>query len=326
MEKITDRGHGILTYLYTHKEQNTMILFQQMLIMFLFVIAGYICGKKKVFSTESTSAFSWIIVNLANPALIINATLTNCHSVSIADLGFIFFTALILYAILILLAFVVPFAIKSPEGDRGVYSMMIVFSNIAFMGFPILNATFGSKAVLFGSAFLLPFNILIYTYGIRMMEKKTGSQKFDPKKFLNVGVCSCLAALLVYIIKPADFYVVTNFLTFMGNLALPLSMMVIGHSLLSINIRGLFLDIRLISFSLIKLILIPMIVLSLANFFIEDKMLKGVLIVISSAPVASMVPLMAQQYGGNYEQSSKGVALTTILSVFTMPLINFIFS
>lgn len=303
-----------------------MILFQQMMIMFLFVIAGYVCGNKKVFSKESSSAFSWIILNLANPALIINAALANCRSVTMADLGFVFLTALILYAILILLASVVPIVIRAPKSERGMYSMMIVFSNIAFMGFPILNATFGSKAVLFGSAFLLPFNILIYTYGIRIMAQKNDSQKFNPKKFLNVGVCSCLAALLVYAIKPANFYVVTNFLTFMGNLALPLSMMVIGHSLLSINIRELFLDARLIAFSLIKLMVIPSIVLSLSSFFIEDKMLKGVLIVISSAPVASMVPLMAQQYGGNYEQASKGVALTTILSVITMPLVNLIFS
>lgn len=303
-----------------------MVLFQQMMIMFLFVIAGYACGKKNVFSKETVSSFSWIILNLANPALIINAALANCRSVSFADLGFVFFTALVLYGILILLASVVPLVIRSPKEERGMYSMMIVFSNIAFMGFPILNATFGSKAVLFGSTFLLPFNVLIYTYGIKIMASKKECEKFNFMKFLNVGVCSCLAALLVYIIKPADFYVVSNFLVFMGNLALPLSMMVIGYSMLSINIKTLFLDARLLVFCLIKLVLIPICVLSMANFFIGDEMLKGVLLVIVSAPVASMVPLMAQQYGGNYEQSSKGVALSTILSVFTMPFINFIFS
>lgn len=303
-----------------------MVPLQQMVIMFLFVVAGYVCGKKKIFSKENTSSFSWIILNLANPALIINAALENCRSVSFMDLGYVFITALILYCVLIMFAAIVPLVIKSPREERGMYSMMVVFSNIAFMGFPILNATFGTKAVLFGSVFLLPFNILIYTYGIKVMAKNGKNEKFNPKKFINVGVCSCLAALLVYVIKPASFYVVSSFLEFMGNLALPLSMMVIGFSLISIDIKGLFLDARLISFSLIKLIVIPVIVLYFSGFLINDRMLKGVLIVIVSAPVASMVPLMAQQYGGNYEQASKGVALSTILSVLTMPLLNFIFS
>ena len=43
--------------------------------------------------------------------------------------------------------------------------------------------------------------------------------------------------------------------------------------------------------------------------------------VMLATPVGSMNAMLAQQYGGDYETASKGVALTTILSVATMPLI-----
>lgn len=38
-----------------------------------------------------------------------------------------------------------------------------------------------------------------------------------------------------------------------------------------------------------------------------------------ATPVASMTAMLAQQYDGNYELASRGVALTTILSVATIP-------
>jgi predicted permease len=34
------------------------------------------------------------------------------------------------------------------------------------MGFPIIAATYGNEALLYASVFVLPFNALIYTYGI----------------------------------------------------------------------------------------------------------------------------------------------------------------
>ena len=41
-----------------------------------------------------------------------------------------------------------------------------------------------------------------------------------------------------------------------------------------------------------------------------------------ATPVGSMTAMLAQQYEGDYEMASKAVALTTILSVATMPLVS----
>lgn len=56
-----------------------MVLFQQMVIMFLFIITGFFCGKKNIISESVSKSFSWIILNLANPALILNAAIQNCN-------------------------------------------------------------------------------------------------------------------------------------------------------------------------------------------------------------------------------------------------------
>lgn len=38
-----------------------------------------------------------------------------------------------------------------------------------------------------------------------------------------------------------------------------------------------------------------------------------------ATPVGSMTVMLAQQYNGDYRLTSRGVALTTLLSVITMP-------
>jgi hypothetical protein len=46
--------------------------------------------------------------------------------------------------------------------------------------------------------------------------------------------------------------------------------------------------------------------------------------VMLATPVGSMTAMLAQQYEGDYEMASKGVALTTVLSVVTMPLVAWV--
>ena len=53
-------------------------------------------------------------------------------------------------------------------------------------------------------------------------------------------------------------------------------------------------------------------------------MILGVCMVMIATPVASMTAMLAQQYDGDYELASRGVALTTILSVITMPLVSIV--
>ena len=60
----------------------------------------------------------------------------------------------------------------------------------------------------------------------------------------------------------------------------------------------------------------------LIGIFVKNEMLLGVCLVMLSTPVGSMTAMLAQQYGGDYELDSRGVALTTLLSVVTMPAVS----
>lgn len=302
-----------------------MILLQQMVVLFIMMLVGFICRKRGMLSDEANKKISGLVVNVANPALILSAAISDHEGVSGKELLQTVILAVVVFAVLICLAHVIPKLLKTPGKDEGIYRVMMVFSNIGFMGFPILAAVYGSESLLYGSVFLIPYNILIYTYGIQTMKPK-GKEKepFRVSSIFNIGVIACILTVILYFLRlPIPDFVETAVLN-LSNLTAPLSMIVIGDSLTKMNIKSLFLDRRMLLFSGIKLLLIPVCATFLIKGIGLSPMLTGVCMIMLATPVGSMTAMLAQQCDGDYELASRGVALTTILTVITIPLVSII--
>ncbi len=193
------------------------------------------------------------------------------------------------------------------------------------MGLPIISAAYGEEAVLYGALFQFPYNFLMYSYGIAAMRGENPFKNPESlKRVLNIGVISSLLAIVIYVSgihMPSPVSIAARHLS---NLAAPLSMMVISQSMIHLKPKDMFGDIRLLVFSLIKLIAIPIIGMFVLRLFIQDQMILNVCYIMLATPIGSMTVMVAQQYGGNYPLASKGVALSTVISVFTIPLVALI--
>lgn len=302
-----------------------MILLQQMLALFLLMIIGYFCGKKDILDPGTTKKISWLVVNVANVAVILQAGLDNNNDIPAERLLFMGGLAVGMYVLFIAIAAVLPMLLGAKRERYGIYRTMFVFSNIGFMGLPLLNALAGGEAVLYAAPFQLVFNALLYTYGIaNMCENTEESQQAQWKRMINPGVIACVLAIVMFFarIDLPDF--VDTTIKNLANLTLPLSMLVIGRSFTEFRIKELFTNVRLLVFAGIKLLLIPIITMLFLKQWITDETILTVCLVMLSAPVASMVAMFAQQYEADYEHASRGVALTTILAVVTMPLVSMV--
>lgn len=283
--------------------------------------------KKGVLNTEISKSISWIVVNIANPAMILSGSINSEKAVEGKELLMTMGLAVLVYVGLIVVSLLIPIILRVPQKSVGVYRVITIFSNIGFMGFPLISALYGTDALLYASVFLIPFNLLIYTYGIFALKTNEGQkEKMDLSRALNIGVICCLISIVlsfVHIEMPS--FVKTTVLT-LSNLCAPLSMMVIGVSMADMDLKKLFADVRLLIFSVLKLIVLPVLGLWILKQFITNEMLLGVCMVMIATPVASMTAMLAQQYDGDYELASGSVVLTTILSVVTMPIVSMITS
>lgn len=373
-----------------------MVMLQQMIVMFLMMAVGYLCYRKQILTEEVSRKVSAIVVKVANPCMILSSALTD-QQMQGKELVQTLAIVVMMYAFLLVVAQLLPRILCIQKESRGAYAAMTVFANIGFMGFPVLAAMYGNGALLYGAVFQIPFNILIYTYGVAVLTRKPGAcvktepgvnaevdvkaepdvksevdvkagldVKAEPngktgerqdaqgitaavngmseniengseqqgklqgtveivKKIFNIGVIACIAAMLLYFLQTPVPSFLQAFITNLGNLTAPLSMMIIGASLAQMPLKELFLDKKLLLFSLVKLLLLPAVWMIMVNRVAEQEILRGVCLVMMATPAGSMTAMLAQQYGGDYETASRGVALTTVLSVITMPLLAAIF-
>ncbi len=302
-----------------------MLLLQQMIVLFILMLIGYYTSKKEFLSDMTFKHFSWVVVNIANPAMIISGSVNSENPIQGRELFSTLGLAIGLYVVLIVVSMVIPIVLRVPKADRGVYKVMMIFSNIGFMGFPLISSIYGADALLYASLFLIPFNVLMYTYGIMALKKQTEEkERIDWKKILNIGVICCAVSIIISFFQIQVPTFVKSTVTHLSNLTAPLSMMVIGASMTKIKFKDLFGDIRLLAFCVLKLLVIPILGLFVLKVFISSEMLLGVCMVMVATPIASMTAMMAQQYEGNYSLAAKSVALSTILSVVTIPIVSMI--
>lgn len=303
-----------------------MILLQQMMVLFIIMMIGFVCRRIGLIRAEGSKMLSGIVVNVANPALILSSSANKESSIQGKELVITLGLAVCFYLIFLVLAEIVPRVLWVSKEDLGVYKAMTVFSNIGFMGFPLLSAMYGSEALLYASLFTIPYNILIYTYGVSSMSKEDKEQKSSIpwSKIFNIGVIFSIIAVVLYLTKLPVPTVITDAAGTLGNLTAPLSMIVIGDAMSQMKIKELITDKKLMLFTGIKLLVIPIAGLFFIKHLNLSPMLTGVCMVMLSTPVGSMTAMLAQQYDGNYELASKGVAVTTLLSVITMPIVSMI--
>lgn len=302
-----------------------MSLFGKMLVLFLYMMIGYCCYKKGFFDQKISKALSFTVLNFAGPALVISGTVNRKGNIPPGDLLLTVLIAIFLYVGLFLLALVTPYLLGIQKDKRGIYRLMTIFSNIGFMGFPVVQAMFGDEALLHVAIYQIPYNLLIYTYGIyeltRERSEKTG---FQWKLMINIGVIASLVAIALYALGLKTPVFFNETMAGLGNLTAPLSMMVIGIALAQIPLGSLFTDMRLLVFTLLKLLVFPVLGMLLLRQFTDNAMILGVAMVMMATPVGSMTAMMAEQYDADTELTSRGVALSTLLSVVTIPIVGMI--
>ena len=146
-----------------------MVLLQQMGILFVYMMIGYVACKKEYFDQEFGKKLSWLVVNVANPMLAISAVVNNEEQIAKKDFYVTVLLAICFYAFFLILAQILPRLIGVQKSDIGVYKMMTTFNNIGFMGFPVIAAAYGHGALIYAVPFSIMFNILCYTWGIQTL-------------------------------------------------------------------------------------------------------------------------------------------------------------
>ena len=59
---------------------------------------------------------------------------------------------------------------------------MMIFSNVGFMGIPVISALYGSGVIIYIVFYMLGYNFLLYTYGIILAKRSAQSNSQSCEK------------------------------------------------------------------------------------------------------------------------------------------------
>lgn len=294
-------------------------IFFQMLSLVIMIGAGWLVTKAGLLDEHTNARLSPLIVNLMNPLLIVTSAANAAGNIAGEALGLLALISLAMFAFLILAGtFLTPLFDKDPD-QRKVYQLMFVFSNLGFIGIPVVSSILGAEYVVYVTVFILVYNLVFYTYGIAWMEGRFSRKAL--RSMISPGNLCCLLALIIVlgsIRLPAFILTATQYL---GNASTPLALLSVGYGLAKGDLRAIFGRPKLYLFSLIKLILLPLIMLFLLRFVTRDATLLPVCVVMFGMPVGNMPLMLANQKGIDAGNCTALIILTTILCVVTIPVL-----
>ena len=299
---------------------NLSAMLDKMVVLFIAILVGYLITKLGVINRDANKVLSALIVNLANPLLILSSVMTDERLLTNVQVLELTGVAALCYAFLIGTSFLIPRMLRAPKQDAGIYRFMYIFSNIGYIGYPVVSALFGPSAVFYATVFVLLFQVLCWSYGVHLVRGE-GRFRFSFSVMKSPCVIAALLAYVIYFTGLRLPAVLEESVSFLGSLTTPMCMLVIGCSLAQMPLKTVFSRWRVYVLAAVKMLLVPVLAYALLHRFVTNELILGVTIVILSMPVATNVPIICCQCNQDEDLGASGVFLTTLLSIGSIPLI-----
>ncbi|MCR5107912.1 MAG: AEC family transporter [Lachnospiraceae bacterium] len=305
------------------------IVQKQMIIIFVLILIGVFLFKSKHLSNDSARQLSWIIVNITNPITLLCAALSDDQKVGAKEVGLAFICFGIMYAYLIILAYIIPPLLGIEKDKRYSYRMLTIFGNTGFIGIPFAAAVLGTSSLIFVSVCGFVINMIVYTYGSATLRKTAAIQNpgndmgnvFSIKNVINSGTVISVITIVVYLLDVKVPEAVHTTLNHIGTCTTFLSMIVLGVSVAQIIPREIFTKWRLYIFIVIRQILVPILLIFILRLFVTNTLLLSSVIVMVSMPAGNLPLMMSKQYGVKEDTISAGIIMTTLASIITIPVV-----
>ena len=295
------------------------ILLQQMGVIVILVSIGVFLEKKGVVDSLTSKKLSAIVVDVCNPALIMASILSGNITATHSDL----ITAGILgagfYLLLIILGFILPLILRSRPENRKFYNLMTVYTNTGFLGIPIARAILPENSIIYVIVINIFYSVLFYTHGIRVLSGKKG--KTELKNIINPGIIMAALSLVVFWFKLTPPPIIANTIQYMGNATIFLSMTLLGVNISRSHLGRSLKDVRLWVYVVLRMLLIPVaIVLTMRALKFDDISIQAMCLM-AAVPVGNLPMIQAEKNGEDTSILSSAIALTTVVSIATIPLL-----
>ena len=298
------------------------IVFQQMLVILLLVLAGFLTRRSGMVGSGHSGALSKLVSSVFNPALIISSMISDPSPKNYAEIRTVFLAAALMYAFLFAAAYLLTAGKRRMYRDKTALRLIYIFPNLGFIGIPVVRAVLGEHYILYVAIFMLEFSILIYSYGELHLEEGARFSLKSLRPMLNIGTFGSLLALFLFFTGIPLPLPIASALEILGSATTPVAMIVTGFAIAEqSDLKKILTDGSTWVCTLLKMLVIPAAFILLLKVLPLPEDIRSLSLIMIAMPAANMPLILISEKGWDTGLYSRVIMLTTVLSVITLPLL-----
>jgi len=294
----------------------------QMLVILFAVAMGYLAHRLGYLGGAVNQKLSKIIIHIGIPALTLAAVMNNSDGPGLEEIKGVLWTMAAFYGLSFGLAMILPRFIGGEKLQQGVWRFSMVFSNAAFVGYPVVEGLFGAEGLFYAVIIVLPMTLFNFTLAPLMI---SGTLRFDWRKMVTPGTICAVLALAMTLTGWRPPAIVGEMMDMVGDITIPLSLLVLGSMLAAMPTGSVFSSVRLWVLSGVRLFLMPAVLALVLGALGTDRLLMSVAVIQMAMPVAVNGSMMCMEFGGDAQTMAKGIFLSTVLCILTIPIVAAVF-
>ena len=285
----------------------------------LLILLGYLLRKYNVITEQFQKDITGFMLKVALPANILTTANNPFTRELSTNLSLTVLIAAVYYCVALLATKYISRFLPLSQDGRIVFMCSCVFANTAFIGFPLASELMGSEGLLYIVIYNIVWIVCFYTIGTSLF---SGQKTIRLKTLVTTPVSAAsICAFLLYL-SPIRFPTfLQDTLSTLGGMVAPISMMVVGCSLVQVRPIDILKDGYSYFVSGMRMLVIPAIML------LAMKLIPGIPDIVaricclaSCLPCASMSVVYAQEFNREPQYASRAVVQSTLLMIVTIPL------
>lgn len=294
------------------------VVLSQVSTLFFLMAVGYLLGRLDKINEAGTKQMSTLLVYFATPCVIIDSFQTDWDEAMLHTLGIGTLAMVGCFVFYILSGYL--FFQKEERDLQAPLRFGAIYGNTGFIGLPLVEAVLGKGGLIYGVMAMVIFNVCIFTHGVAMMG---GREVLSPRKVIcSPGLVAVAIGLPLFLTRTALPGPIGAGIGYIGNLNTPLAMVVIGAQMARADLLRTFREKKLYAATAVKLLLMPLLTALVLLPLKLDATFYIAAVILGGAPSAGLTSMLSEQYGRDVEHAAQLVSLSTLLSIFSLPVMT----
>lgn len=290
----------------------------QLAVMAIIIATGYIIKKIKIINENGEKNLSSLVVNVTSPALILSSLSGTPDKAVLKNVVIIVLVTVCILSFSYLASSLVLRIKGVSESEKVIYHFCMMFSNAAFLGFPLCYGLFGKTGLLYASVYSAVQDTFFWSVGVGILVGSFSGSRF--KNLINANMIAIIIGFILLIFKVQLPVFAEKALTTVGSATVPIALMIVGFGFFNVKFNLISMKQAILPV-VYKLIIVPVIVGLVLSFLNLEITVKYILLLEISMPTAASTVVLARNFEKDYILASKLVILTTGMSMATLPLL-----